>query len=219
MLPSISKLLDQPFWLDPSDPHRMASAMQINSRRFISQAMRRAWCWPRLCVCEDDEVTVTCSPGDPSVDMKFVIRRRTMRKSQFSEGQIIGVLREHRSAEGVRTEFAVPRGGTGGSPPAWARAPDRYACVTGPTAGAGSVLVARLRLGLPRRTAHPYPGRGRRRTRECLAAVADTAISGKRVALDRLVARHGTPATIVSVFLRLARSDCDPATDYKTPAV
>jgi multiple sugar transport system substrate-binding protein len=32
MLPSISKLLDQPFWLDPSDPHRMASAMQVNSR-------------------------------------------------------------------------------------------------------------------------------------------------------------------------------------------
>ena len=37
-------------------------------------------------------------------------------------------------------------------------------------------------------------------TRECLAAVADTSISGTRVAreLDRLVARHGTPATIVS---------------------
>jgi multiple sugar transport system substrate-binding protein len=32
MLPSISKLLDQPFWLDPSDPHRMASAMQASSR-------------------------------------------------------------------------------------------------------------------------------------------------------------------------------------------
>jgi hypothetical protein len=37
-------------------------------------------------------------------------------------------------------------------------------------------------------------------TRECLAAVADTSISGTRVAreLDRLVARHGMPATIVS---------------------
>jgi multiple sugar transport system substrate-binding protein len=32
MLPSISKLLDQPFWLDPSDPHRMASVMQVSSR-------------------------------------------------------------------------------------------------------------------------------------------------------------------------------------------
>ena len=26
------KLLDQPFWLDPSDPHRMASVMQVASR-------------------------------------------------------------------------------------------------------------------------------------------------------------------------------------------
>ena len=32
MLPSISKLLDQPFWLDPSDPHHMASVMQVSSR-------------------------------------------------------------------------------------------------------------------------------------------------------------------------------------------
>jgi multiple sugar transport system substrate-binding protein len=31
-LPTISKLLDQPFWLDPSDPHRMAAVMQIASR-------------------------------------------------------------------------------------------------------------------------------------------------------------------------------------------
>jgi multiple sugar transport system substrate-binding protein len=32
ILPSISKLLDQPFWLDPSDPHRMASVMQAKLR-------------------------------------------------------------------------------------------------------------------------------------------------------------------------------------------
>jgi multiple sugar transport system substrate-binding protein len=31
-LPPVSKLLDQPFWLDSSDPHRMAAAMQIASR-------------------------------------------------------------------------------------------------------------------------------------------------------------------------------------------
>jgi multiple sugar transport system substrate-binding protein len=30
--PAMSALLDQPFWLDPSDPHRMAGAMQISSR-------------------------------------------------------------------------------------------------------------------------------------------------------------------------------------------
>jgi multiple sugar transport system substrate-binding protein len=32
LLPPMSKLLDAPFWLDPSDPHRMASVMQVSSR-------------------------------------------------------------------------------------------------------------------------------------------------------------------------------------------
>jgi multiple sugar transport system substrate-binding protein len=32
MLPSMPGLLDQPFWLDPSDPHRMAAAMHAASR-------------------------------------------------------------------------------------------------------------------------------------------------------------------------------------------
>jgi multiple sugar transport system substrate-binding protein len=32
MLPSMPGLLEQPFWLDPSDPHRMAAAMQAASR-------------------------------------------------------------------------------------------------------------------------------------------------------------------------------------------
>jgi multiple sugar transport system substrate-binding protein len=32
-LPAMSKLLEQPFWLDPSDPHRMASVMQVSARR------------------------------------------------------------------------------------------------------------------------------------------------------------------------------------------
>jgi multiple sugar transport system substrate-binding protein len=32
MLPPMPKLLDQPFWLDPSDPHRMAAVMQIAAR-------------------------------------------------------------------------------------------------------------------------------------------------------------------------------------------
>jgi multiple sugar transport system substrate-binding protein len=31
-LPAMPALLEQPFWLDPSDPHRMAGAMQISSR-------------------------------------------------------------------------------------------------------------------------------------------------------------------------------------------
>jgi multiple sugar transport system substrate-binding protein len=32
MLPPMPKLLDAPFWLDPSDPHRMAAAMQATER-------------------------------------------------------------------------------------------------------------------------------------------------------------------------------------------
>ena len=32
MLPSIPSLLQQPFWLDPSDPHHMAAVMQVASR-------------------------------------------------------------------------------------------------------------------------------------------------------------------------------------------
>ena len=31
MLPPMPKLLEQPFWLDPSDPHRMAAVMQASS--------------------------------------------------------------------------------------------------------------------------------------------------------------------------------------------
>ena len=31
-LPAMSKLLEQPFWLDPSDPHQMASVMQMTKR-------------------------------------------------------------------------------------------------------------------------------------------------------------------------------------------
>jgi multiple sugar transport system substrate-binding protein len=32
MLPAMPKLLEQPFWLDPSDPHRMAAVMQAGAR-------------------------------------------------------------------------------------------------------------------------------------------------------------------------------------------
>jgi multiple sugar transport system substrate-binding protein len=35
VMPSIPALLDSPFWLDPSDPHRMAAAMQASSHPMI----------------------------------------------------------------------------------------------------------------------------------------------------------------------------------------
>jgi multiple sugar transport system substrate-binding protein len=34
-LPPMTKLIEQPFWLDPSDPHRMASAMQTLTRPHV----------------------------------------------------------------------------------------------------------------------------------------------------------------------------------------
>jgi multiple sugar transport system substrate-binding protein len=36
-LPAMSKLLEQPYWLDPSDPHQMASVMQMSSRRLAPE--------------------------------------------------------------------------------------------------------------------------------------------------------------------------------------
>ena len=43
LLPPISKLLDQPFWLDPSDPHHMAAVMQAR----IAPAGAQLRAWPR----------------------------------------------------------------------------------------------------------------------------------------------------------------------------
>ena len=50
MLPPMPKLLEAPFWLDPSDPHRMAAAMQVRSQPRelrllcgLRLAARRGW--------------------------------------------------------------------------------------------------------------------------------------------------------------------------------
>ena len=40
MLPPMPKLLDQPFWLDPSDPHRMAGGDAVPGSRRASTTMR-----------------------------------------------------------------------------------------------------------------------------------------------------------------------------------
>ncbi len=48
-LPAMSKLLEQPFWLDPNDRHQMAAVMQISSRSAhyayakISGNWRNSW--------------------------------------------------------------------------------------------------------------------------------------------------------------------------------
>jgi multiple sugar transport system substrate-binding protein len=56
MLPTMPKLLQAPFWLDPSDPHRMRSAMQLLTRpralefpldlRHRQMAAQKADVWP-----------------------------------------------------------------------------------------------------------------------------------------------------------------------------
>ena len=43
LLPPMPKLLDSPFWLDPSDPHRMAAVMQISSRPMDIRLPERLW--------------------------------------------------------------------------------------------------------------------------------------------------------------------------------
>jgi hypothetical protein len=58
MLPSIPALLDQPFWLDPSDQHRMAAVMQAQARPLSYQyapasgdlrhnQVYNEWVWPK----------------------------------------------------------------------------------------------------------------------------------------------------------------------------
>jgi multiple sugar transport system substrate-binding protein len=58
MLPSVSALLDQPFWLDPTDPHHMAAVMQISARPLLHdyatasgnwrhQLVEKEWVWPK----------------------------------------------------------------------------------------------------------------------------------------------------------------------------
>ncbi|HSA80564.1 MAG TPA: hypothetical protein VLE23_07055, partial [Geminicoccaceae bacterium] len=44
-LPSMSKLLEQPFWLDPSDPHRMAAAMQVAQRPLLHKYAAASGNW------------------------------------------------------------------------------------------------------------------------------------------------------------------------------
>jgi multiple sugar transport system substrate-binding protein len=49
-LPPMPSLIDSPFWLDPSDPHRMAGAMQISSRpmEYDYQSVTGDWRYGRI---------------------------------------------------------------------------------------------------------------------------------------------------------------------------
>ena len=52
MLPSIAALLDQPFWLDPSDQHHMAAVMQVP---VVPQPLQTTASAPRA-ICGHDQV-------------------------------------------------------------------------------------------------------------------------------------------------------------------
>ena len=53
ILPAMSALINQPFWLDPSDPHRMASVIQISSRPLAHELRRVAGDWRYQLVNEE----------------------------------------------------------------------------------------------------------------------------------------------------------------------
>ncbi|HSA81700.1 MAG TPA: ABC transporter substrate-binding protein [Geminicoccaceae bacterium] len=54
MLPSMSALLDQPFWLDPTDPHRMASVMQVASRPLAHDYAQASGDWRHYLVLQEN---------------------------------------------------------------------------------------------------------------------------------------------------------------------
>ena len=62
MLPPMPKLLEQPFWLDPSDPHRMAAVMQVSSRA----AELRLHCGLGRLAARRGLAGVPLGEGDPS---------------------------------------------------------------------------------------------------------------------------------------------------------
>jgi multiple sugar transport system substrate-binding protein len=57
LLPAMPKLLEQPFWLDPSDPHRMAAVMQIASRPTPYEYFVVSGNWRYDRIWQDQELT------------------------------------------------------------------------------------------------------------------------------------------------------------------
>jgi multiple sugar transport system substrate-binding protein len=53
LLPPMPKLLEQPFWLDPSDPHRMAAVMQASSRPLAQEDAVAAGNWRYIRIDQD----------------------------------------------------------------------------------------------------------------------------------------------------------------------
>ena len=57
ILPPMPKLLEAPFWLDPSDPHQMAAVMQIASRPTLYDYAGVSGDWRYDRVWQEQELT------------------------------------------------------------------------------------------------------------------------------------------------------------------
>src|SRR5215217_4699721 len=104
-------------------------------------------------------------------------------------------------AEPEENPAALSRRRIDGAAPTRTQAGNRRTGAAAFTGSSEPPLVDRLRPRPARlRSTLPHPDVIDDVTKECLAAVADTSISGKRVAreLTALVARRGRPAMIVS---------------------
>ena len=104
-LPAMSKLLEQPFWLDPSDPHMMASVMQVARGRWPTITPR-----PRATGGTVGQSGVRLGEGDPSRRRRGHHPRAGGRRGdRTDQADPERVARKHTSA-------AIPRAAPGGPP-------------------------------------------------------------------------------------------------------
>ena len=87
MLPSMPGLLEQPFWLDPSDRHRMAAVMQAASRpRLTTTPRSRATCGTTgIATSASGRRRSTASPPRASAPSRRSTRRSRASKQILSE--------------------------------------------------------------------------------------------------------------------------------------
>jgi multiple sugar transport system substrate-binding protein len=87
MLPSMPALLQQPFWLDPSDPHRMAAVMQAAAR--------------------PPSYSYTAAPGDLAHDEESTAASGELRHDEVFNERIWAKAVHRVAADGISPEQAV----------------------------------------------------------------------------------------------------------------
>jgi hypothetical protein len=102
-LPPMRKLLDQPFWLDPRDPHRMRAAIQIltKTHQDLSTGMVRDYDWRSQRIWDEN---VWARPSTASSPRASPPSRRSTRRSpgssKYSKSSAFG--RSHTGAPSSR---------------------------------------------------------------------------------------------------------------------